>query len=225
MRGMTDSRAIPVFPLPDVVFFPKTVLPLHVFETRYRIMVKDALASDARLAVALLQPGWEKGYAGAPAYHPVATIGRMEEIESTADGRYYFRLVGEARVRLGAIERDKPYRLARAVVIRESAVDEDDASIRRAKLDMLASQGCLLRELSRGDYSGLILDERVPFEAVVNGVCASLPAEAALKQSLLELDDLLERHRRASALLDDVLQRVLHLKSLRSRDEGPTGLN
>lgn len=225
MPRMADSRAIPVFPLPDVVFFPRTVLPLHVFETRYRAMVKDALASDARIAVALLEPGWEKSYAGAPPFHAVATIGRMEGVETTPDGRYHFRLVGETRVRLGAVEKETPYRMARAVEIREGTVDEGDEPIRRAKLDLLASQGCLLRELSRGDYAGLILDERLPFEEVVNSVCASLPAEPALKQSLLELDDLLERHRRASALLDDVLQRVLHLKSLRSRDEGPSGLN
>ena len=53
---MAELR-IPVFPLPEVVFFPGTVLPLHVFEPRYRRMVADCLAGDGRLAVAMLRPG------------------------------------------------------------------------------------------------------------------------------------------------------------------------
>lgn len=222
---MPATRSVPVFPLPDVVFFPRTVLPLHVFETRYRVMVKDALAADGRIAVALLKPGWEKNYAESPAYHPVATMGRMEDVETTPDGRYLFRLVGEARVRLGAVEKEKPYRLARATVIPEGRIDDAAETVRRAKLDLLASQGCLLRELSRGDHPGLIFDESLPLEAVLNGVCGSLPTDPRIKQELLELDDLMERHRRASALLDEVLERVLRLKSLRSRDEGPSGFN
>ena len=98
---MSVTRQIPVFPLPDVVFFPGTVLPLHVFETRYRAMVRDALAADRTIAVALLQPGWEQRNAGNPEYFPVATAGRMEELETTSDGRYYFKLAGLVRVRLG----------------------------------------------------------------------------------------------------------------------------
>jgi Lon protease-like protein len=219
---MAVIRQIPVFPLPDVVFFPGTVLPLHVFETRYREMVKDALAADRTIAVALLQPGWEELYQGSPAYHPVATAGRMEELESTADGRSYFKLVGLVRVRLGDVLRDTPYRLVRAEEIPERPVDESDPSIRRAKLDLLASQVCLARELTGSDEGRLVLDERMPFATVVNGAAASLPVEPALRQSLLELDDIVERHRRASALLDDILERVV---ALRSASDGSRGIN
>ena len=70
-----------------------------------------------------------------------------------------------------------------------------------------------------------MFDEGNPLEAAVNGACASLPADPSIRQSLLELDDLLERHRRVSSHLDEVLQRVLHLKSLRSVDEGDSGVN
>jgi len=219
---MTALRQLPVFPLPDVVFFPGTVLPLHVFETRYRAMVKDALAADRTLAVALLQPGWERQYAGNPACFPVATAGTIEDLQTTADGRYYFRLVGSVRVRLGEVLRDAPYRFVRAVEIPERPVDDDDPSIRRRKLDLLATQLCLVRELSGSDVTSLVLDERMPFAAAVNGACASLPAEAAIRQTLLELDDLTERHRRATEILDEVLKRVLALKSASG---GPPGSN
>jgi uncharacterized protein len=209
---VTARRELPVFPLPDVVFFPGTVLPLHVFETRYRAMVKDALAADRTIAVALLQPGWEERYEGSPAYFPIATAGRMEDVETTPDGRYYFKLAGLVRVRLGEVIRDTPYRLVRAEECPERPADDADPAIRRAKLDLLASQVCLARELTGNDHPGLVLDERMTFEAAVNGACACLPTEPSIRQTLLELDDLLERHRRAAMALDGLLQRVIALK-------------
>ena len=224
-RAMSVIRQIPVFPLPDVVFFPETVLPLHVFETRYRAMVKDVLASERMIAVALLRPGWEQQYAGNPACYEVATAGRIEELQTTSDGRYYFKLAGIVRVRLGEVLRDGPYRLARAEEIPENPLDESDASVRGLKLDLLATQGYLVRALTGNDSQSLALDERMAFAAAVNGACASLPAEAAIRQTLLELDDLKERHRRASGILDEILNRVLALKSAPDNDAGSRGVN
>lgn len=220
---MPVTHEIPVFPLPDVVFFPKTALPLHVFETRYRVMVKDALDADRLIVVALLQPGWEQRYEGSPAYFPIATVGRMEEIETTSDGRYYFKLAGLARVRLGEVLKETPYRLVRAEEIPESAVDDANPAIRGGKLALLASQLCLVRELTGSDLPRLVLDERMSFEAAVNGACASLPAEPSVRQELLALDDLVERHRRVTQILDEILQRVIALKS--RGDGGSSGVN
>src|SRR4029079_2284301 len=90
--AVVDDRLVAVFPLPDVVFFPRTILPLHVFEKRYRAMAKDALEADHSLAVALLQPGWQAHYEKSPSFHEVATIGRIDALEMTRDGRYHFRL-------------------------------------------------------------------------------------------------------------------------------------
>lgn len=219
---MSVIRQIPVFPLPDVVFFPGTALPLHVFETRYRAMVKDALAADRTIAVALLQPGWERQYAGNPACFAVATAGTIEELATTQDGRYYFKLAGSVRVRLGEVVRDAPYRLVRAEEIPEDPVDEDDAEIRSLKLDLLATQVCLVRELTGKESPSVMFDERMGFAAAVNGACASLPAQAAIRQALLELDDLTERHRRATGILDEILKRVLALKST---PDGAQGVN
>jgi Lon protease-like protein len=225
MLGMLGTRLVPVFPLPDVVFFPRTILPLHVFESRYRAMVKDALAADGMFAVALLRPGWERDYRRSPAFHAIATLGKMEDVETTHDGRYLLRLVGLGRVRLGRVARETPYRIVQADEIPERTIDREDPRIRRAKLDLLASQVCLARELAGATHTGLILDESLSFEAAVNGACTILPVETAVRQSLLEIDDLLERHRRAAKILDEILERVLRLKSLRGRDEGSSGLN
>jgi Lon protease-like protein len=219
------SKIVPVFPLPGVVMFPRTVLPLHIFEPRYREMIRDATRAEGLLAVALLRPGWEENYEGSPAFHEVATVGRIEDLERSSDGRFYLRLVGLTRVALGEVVGASPYRTVVAREIPEPAVDEDAPAIRSAKLDLLASHGCLLRELTDDPSRGIVLDERTPFETAVNGACANLPVDAAIRQALLEESDLLRRHASVARLLDEVLERVLRLKALRSRDEGNSGVN
>jgi Lon protease-like protein len=63
---------LPLFPLPNLVFFPETRLPLHVFEPRYRQLVSDALAREKRFGIVLLRPGWETDYFGTPDSTPSA---------------------------------------------------------------------------------------------------------------------------------------------------------
>ena len=222
---VSPSGLVPVFPLPRVVFFPRTVLNLHVFEPRYRAMVQDAVAGEGLIAVSLLKPGWEEDYEGNPAFHHVGTVGRIEDLERHPDGKFDMRLVGLQRVRLGEVVKQTPYRVVRARVLREIEVDENAPESRTGKLDLLASHGCLLRELSEEGESPIVLDERIPFETAINGACANLPVDPEIRQSLLEEDRMMERFRRVAELQDEVLQRVLHLRAMRSRDEGGSGLN
>ena len=95
---------LPIFPLPEVVFFPETILPLHVFEPRYREMVADCLAGDRWLAVVMLRPGWDKDYEGRPPVHDVAGAGEILQAEALADGRFNILLDGRARFRILAEE-------------------------------------------------------------------------------------------------------------------------
>src|SRR5262249_59154767 len=89
-RGLTPDPATPMspdpltlnpfdgvarlFPLPNVVLFPRVVQPLHIFDPRYRQMTAHALASDRYLALALLKPGWAAAYQAKPAIHPVVCL-------------------------------------------------------------------------------------------------------------------------------------------------------
>ena len=75
------------------------------------------------------------------------------------------------------------------------------------------------------DQPTLLVDERISFEAAVNGACASLPAEPAIRQALLELDDLVERHRRVTVALDEIVRRVFALKAASAGGVGPRGAN
>src|SRR5262249_4160853 len=114
---------IPVFPLPNVVLFPQVMLPLHIFEPRYRLMTADALAGDRFLGMVLLRPGWESDYQGRPAVYPVGCLGRILAEQRLDDGRFNLVLRGVARMRLSKeIEQDKPYRYARAELLTDLAV-------------------------------------------------------------------------------------------------------
>jgi Lon protease-like protein len=208
-----SSSVVPVFPLPEVVFFPETTLPLHIFEPRYVQMVEDAVAGNGLIAMALLQPGWERDYGGRPPINSIGTFGRIEDLQSLPGGRFDLRLVGLQRVEFEEIESDRPYRVARTISRPELPINEMDAEVQRLKLDLLASQSLLDREVSGGFVHGIVLDESVSFTAAINRACAELPVEPELRQSLLEESDLLERHRRVSELGQRVLELVLRLKN------------
>ena len=66
---------IPLFPLPNVVLFPNVLLPLHIFEPRYRDLVRDALAGDQVIGMVLLRPGYEGDYDGRPPIYSVGCAG------------------------------------------------------------------------------------------------------------------------------------------------------
>jgi len=107
-----EFPATPLFPLPNVVLFPRAVLPLHIFEERYQAMTEKALEGSRRIAMALLQPGWEKNYYGRPAIDPVVCVGRILTHEELPDGKFNFLLQGVARARIVREHGGKPYRVA-----------------------------------------------------------------------------------------------------------------
>lgn len=88
-----------LFPLPDLVVFPRVMQSLHVFEPRYRELLEDALAQDQLICLATLAPGWEKDYEGRPPIHPVACLGRVVAHRPLENGRYNILFAGLKRVR------------------------------------------------------------------------------------------------------------------------------
>jgi len=184
----TPVVIVPIFPLPDVTFFPHTMLPLHVFEARYRAMVMDVLERNRRLAVVKLQPGYEAGYAGKPAVHPVAGLGELVACERLATGRYNIMLRGECRVRLEQeLPTDTLYRVVRARRLTDTEPADDvtptlgrirDAC--RALLSALQRPADLLdAALAEGQAPGVVADR----------VAAAVLPDADLRQSLLETLD------------------------------------
>src|SRR4051812_29131191 len=108
--------ALSIFPLPEVQLFPHSLLPLHVFEPRYRALARDCLAGSKMLALPTLEPGYEEQYEGRPAVKPVCGVGEIVESHRHPDGRYDLLLRGLGRVRIvEELPPRHPYRLVRAV--------------------------------------------------------------------------------------------------------------
>jgi uncharacterized protein len=115
------SGRVRLFPLPNLVLFPHVMQPLHVFESRYRRLLEDALAGDKLIAMALLAPGWESDYEGRPPLCPMACLGRVTTYHRLEDGTFNLLLLGLQRVRLvREIEPRKPYREAEAALCEDS---------------------------------------------------------------------------------------------------------
>ena len=127
---------MPVFPLPGVVFLPGQRLPLHIFEPRYRAMVRDALSGDGWLVVACV----EDAIAPEPvSFSRVATAGRISAHQRLPDGRYNILVDGRARVSLDEVSSEAPYRRVRATPTRDLDHDRISPSDRAAILHV-ASQ-------------------------------------------------------------------------------------
>src|SRR5215813_3498756 len=89
----------PIFPLPNVVLFPGTYLPLHIFEPRYRAMIDAALAGTPVIGMILLRPDADAMAARAPIFD-VGCAGRIVEHRRLPDGRFHLVLAGERRFRI-----------------------------------------------------------------------------------------------------------------------------
>jgi Lon protease-like protein len=207
----------PLFPLPNVVLFPRALLPLHVFEPRYRTMMADVLDGGQTLVIALLKPGWEHDYYGTPDVHPLACLGRVVQHQKLPDGRYNIVVQGEEKAFLERFERHQPYRIARV-----RRVPEDVAWGNRPGAGEMATQLIELYRRAhqrRGTALDLepILGSHVSPETVVNTIAMSVDAEPETRQQLLELDGLELRYRalhqllRESTRTQDVIERVRHL--------------
>jgi Lon protease-like protein len=131
---------LPIFPLPNVVLFPNVFLPLHIFETRYREMVADALASDRLIGMVLLRPGWERDYEGRPPVYPIGCSGVITHVERLPDGRYNVVLRGLERFRISGEDDTKTYRRAAVEPLVERALAGEDRQFlknARARLEAL----------------------------------------------------------------------------------------
>ena len=183
---------VPIFPLPDVALFPQTLLPLHVFEARYRMMVIDALERNRRLAIVRLQPGYEAGYADKPAVHAVGGLGEIVSCERLATGRYNILLRGEARLRIEhELPTDTLYRVVRARRLDDA---EPAAEAAPALARIRAACRSLLGALSRpADLLDIALAEGQAPGVIADRVAAAVLPDADLRQRLLETLDVTSR--------------------------------
>lgn len=194
---------VPIFPLPELTFFPHTLLPLHIFEARYRAMVMDCLARDKRMAIVGLKPGYEAAYDGKPAVYEVAGMGRIVQCERLATGRFNLVVKGESRVR---IERELPadtlYRLVAATPLGEIGAERPSVGALVARV----TGRCLsvLRAVNRPTTDLEASLAEAPPGVLCDQIASTVVPEAAVRQELLEELDIERRLLRLAGALDDL---------------------
>jgi len=133
-----DLAALPIFPLPGAALFPDALLPLHVFEPRYRELVRAVLASNRLLGVACLKPGFEPEYQGRPAVFDVFGFGEVVEHEALPDGRFNITLRGLGRARIiEEFPAEHRFRVVHAELLSDLPVDSAVAGAWQRKLASL----------------------------------------------------------------------------------------
>jgi uncharacterized protein len=184
--------AVPLFPLPNVVLFPRAVLPLHIFEERYKAMTTDALAGGRQVAMALLREGWERDYYCRPAIEPVVCLGRILTAERLDDGKYNFLLQGVARARIVREQPHELYRVAKLEILRQVPVLEIDVEHERQRMARLFTDGPFSTLSLAGQFQR-VLAGPLPTADIADLLAFSFLDDTEYKQSLLAETDVRTR--------------------------------
>jgi Lon protease-like protein len=200
-----DLAQLSIFPLPNVTLFPGSVLPLHVFEPRYRELVRSVLTGNELMAIARLKPGFEADYEGRPPVFDVCGVGMIESCSERADGRFDLTLRGLSRVRI--VEELPPlraFRQVRAVRLAEPPGTPALVAAWQAKLTELWGRLAPhlpepVRELKAFTHGA---DDAA---AYADRLAAALVADPEASQALLEELDPAERLRILTARVQDLV--------------------
>ncbi|HEU5189734.1 MAG TPA: LON peptidase substrate-binding domain-containing protein [Methylomirabilota bacterium] len=205
---MASRQHLPIFPLPDLVLFPHTLLPLHIFEPRYRAMTADCLGRDRRLAIVGLKPGYEPDYHGRPAVYPVAGVGRIVQCERLASGRFNMVLRGEGRVRIAReLPTDTLYRIVEAEEMPEVGAERETVP----PMVELARKTCrhILHAVKRATPEmEAALGEQVAPAVLCDQIASALVPVPEARQALLEEADVERRLRRLLTELSTLLKQL-----------------
>jgi Lon protease-like protein len=205
------ERELPLFPLGQVVLFPGMVLPLHVFEERYRAMIGTCQVTDGLFGVLLIRSGREVG--GPAETEKVGCTARISRLDRLPDGRMYLLATGESRFRLldPTILRPEGYLVGRSGIVDE----EDVADVPATLVEQVALRLRRYREALtrlRSDQGRAEPEEPAPNVAEMDPAALSFHAAGVLyvhtreRQALLELDDTARRLRRISRILKRELE-------------------
>jgi len=195
--------AAPLFPLPNIVLFPRAVVALHIFEARYQAMMAHALAHDNLIAMALLLPGWEKDYYGHPPIDPVVCVGAILNHEQLADGRYNLLLQGRFRAHVVGERAGHPFRIGQLTPVPESIPEETDLVRERKHLREIFRHGQWQNtEIAR--HLDKCLGGSISTPDAADLIAFNLLDDIPLKQSLLAEPDVRRRIQRIIAAVTEI---------------------
>lgn len=195
-------RDVPVFPLPQAVLFPGALMPLHIFEPRYRRMTRDALDTHRLLAIAHISHPLRLDAQGQPAVEPVAGVGVIVEAHELPDGRFDIVLEGRTRARLSELPFVPPYR--RAVAEAMDDVTTDVPAGDQAALLAVANAFVAFIQAKDSAFQ-LTLPPSLSSGRIADLCAHHLVLDAHDRQALLEMLDAGARVRRVADLIAEQL--------------------
>ena len=207
------SGIVPIFPLSTVVFFPNTLLPLHIFEERYRDMLSNALNSERIIAMALLKPGWEENYYGSPEIYEVAGMGRIVSSETFSDGRSNIVLYGLKRIKIVEFIEERPYRTAKIEVL-ENRKSSDEKNYKDRINNIVSDWNDMLG--SKFKEHKLSLNMNLPLENLTDVMASVIFTNIFDKQSFLEETDV---DKRAVMLIESMETRLRYAEITSKRKD------
>jgi len=193
-------KIIPVFPLSNFIIFPKTTVPLNIFEPRYLDMVNDSMKSDK--LIGMIQPKNSKDENNIPKLHNVGCLGKITSFRETEDSRYLIELKGKIRFQiLSEINTDKKYRSV------EVNYDDysNDLSEEKEKLKF-SDLELIFKDLkSLFEKRGFIINwkalEKQSLNETINALAMASPFSLEEKQILLEAKNLDIRKNKIAEIL------------------------
>lgn len=196
------SGLVPLFPLSSVVFFPNTLLPLHIFEPRYKEMINSSLESEKIIGMALLKPGWESNYYGNPDVYDVIGMGRIVSSEVFEDGKINIVLYGLKRAKILDIVEDLPYRLARVSIL-ENIHDSNNETLRSEIEELIYKWNLYLDEKQKSHK--INVNTKLHLENLTDALASLIFPNVFDKQKLLEEMDV---KKRAEFIINDLKSRL-----------------
>ena len=193
-------KIIPIFPLSNFIIFPKTTVPLNIFEPRYLDMVNDSMKSDK--LIGMIQPKNSKIDNDIPKLHEVGCLGKIKSFRETEDGRYLIEIKGKIRFKIvNEINTDKKYRSVEVDYNNYS----NDLSDEEEKLNF-SDLELIFKDLkSLFENKGFIINwkalEKQSLNETINALAMASPFSLEEKQILLEAKNLDIRKNKIAEIL------------------------
>lgn len=220
------GREMPLFPLPGVVALPQQVVPLHIFEPRYRQLIDHALDGPGQIAMAVLDRRILKSAASSlPRLRNAVCVCQIVQHEKLNDGRYNVLLQGICRASIAKETSPQPNVLYRSAILEPVGLDDpdaDDLATIRETVETTLRRPVLTKLVGVRPVLDFFQDDRIPTTALLELVTFSMVHDAELRYQLLAEGDI---NRRSQILLSELgaLSRLLALADRQAKNQWPKG--
>ncbi len=197
---MKVNDKIPIFPLPNVILFPGMVLPLHIFENKYRDMVDDLIdknPEDRLIAITCMKVKNDGRYS----YEKICTVGQLISVKFLDDGRSNILIQGKFTAEVKPIPNQfKPYLNCEIKLIREEYWKNPYEDKTPKYYELLESIDSMKKR------TNLVINniEDYEFEDLINGIAFSFNLNSELKQQLLETQEYEQRLKKLIEIIDKI---------------------